>query len=165
MSPIRITSNGPSTLLQIVDVHRDVIEQATGNLSDKSNSWLQATKYSLLSLCQVVILVLDDLGPDPEPDPDGAIRIEKESQRRSVLTICNRDEDNLSKTITFEGIRMHALPLARDDIPNIDNRVFTIRVSLSIAVNFIVDLKHREEAAFFSPREHLAVDDASGPST
>lgn len=45
------------------------------------------------------------------------------------------------------------------------NGIFAIRVSLSIAVSFIVDLKHREEAAFFSPREHLIVNDASGPNT
>lgn len=66
-SSFPITSNGPSTLPQILDAHRDVIDQGTGSLSNQSNSWLKATKYSLLSLYQAVILVLHDLGPDPEP--------------------------------------------------------------------------------------------------
>lgn len=58
---------------------------------------------------------------------------------------------------------MHTLLLVRDDIPEVDSRVLAIRVSLSIAVKSIVELKHSEEAAFFSPREHL--NDASGPNT
>ena len=32
-------------------------------------------------------------------------------------------------------------------------------------MKFITDLKHREEAAFFSPRKHSAADVAPGPNT
>ena len=69
--------------------------------------------------------------------------------------IRTRDEDSVSKPINFEDIRMHALPLAREDIPQADNRAFAVRVSMSTAVKSITDLKHREEAAFFFAKKAL----------
>ena len=86
-------------------------------------------------------MVLDHLGPDPQPDSDSSFRLENESQRRDVLI--TQDQANLSTFITFENIRMHALPLARDDIPEVDNGVFAICVPISLAVNLIADWKHR----------------------
>ena len=78
-------------------------------------------------------------------------------RRQDVLIIHTRDEDGLSKPMNFEDIRMHALPLAREDIPQADNGVFAIRVSISTAVKFITDLKDREEAAFFFAKMSLLV--------
>ena len=164
-SPVRITSNGPSTIPGILNAHKDLIDQAARDLSVEATSWLQSAKYILLSLSRAVILILDRPGPESEPESDGWVRLERESQRQNVLIIRTRDEDGLSKPIDFEDIRMHALPLAREDIPQADDGVFAIRVSISTAVKFITDLKHREEAAFFSSRKHSAADFAPGPNT
>ena len=164
-SPVRITSKGPSTIPGILNAHKDLIDQAARGLSVEATSWSQSTKHILLSLCRAVILILDRTDPESERESDGWVRLEKESQRQNVLIIRTRDEDGLSKPISFEDIRMHALPLAREDIPQDDNGVFVIRVSISTAVKFITDLKHREEAAFFSPKMYSAADVSPGSNT
>ena len=153
--PIRITSNGPSTIPGITNAHKDLIDQAARDLGVEATSWLQSTKYILLLLCRAVILILDRPGPDSEPESDGSIRLEKESQRQNVLIIRTRDEDGLSRPINIEDVRMHALPLAREDIPQAGNGSSAIRVSISTAVKFITDLKDREEAAFIFAKKAL----------
>ena len=95
-------------------------------------------------------------------DSDGWIRPEKESQRQHVVIVRTGDEDSLSEPVNFASIRTHALPLAREDIPEADNGVFAIRVSIATAVKFICHLIRREESVFFSSREHSALDNSRG---
>ena len=75
--PIRITSNGPSTITGIINAHKDLIDQAARDLSVEGTSWLQSTRYILLPLCRAVTLILDRPGPDSEPESDGWIRLEE----------------------------------------------------------------------------------------
>lgn len=80
----------------------------------------------------------------------------------SVLIVRTRDEDDLNQSLTFESIHSDALPLARNDIPEADNRTWAILVPLSVAVRFVVGVKHREEAVFSPLSERLVVDDTRG---
>lgn len=100
-------------------------------------------EFKLLPVCWAIIVVLDELSPEPEYepvyDPDGFISLDNEIQRQSVLMVRTGDESGLSAPISFESVREQALPLARPDIES-NECIDAVRVTLAIAVRFVADL-------------------------
>lgn len=163
-SPIRITPNGPSYLPNILQAHKALCDQTALYLSEIQLSQPKSRHYRLLPLCRAVILVLDQLAPYKEPDSDGLTRLDQESQRQSVMMVRTGDEDGLSASVSFENIREHALPLAREDARLNDDGRSAIRVSLATAVKFIADLERREDLAFPSVRDRSTMDGSPVPN-
>ena len=114
---MRVTSNGPSTIPGILNVHKDLIDQAAREMSVEATSPFTICEVHFAFSLPSGYPCSDRPGPDAEHESDGWIRLEKESQRQNILIIRTRDEDGLSKPINFEDIRMHALPLARVRYP------------------------------------------------
>lgn len=74
------------------------------------------------------------------------------------------NETGLGEPISFESIRKLALPLASPDIEQY-NDIDAIRTPLATAVQFIVNLQRREEAAFPESSPSTAVEQALCPLT
>lgn len=102
--------------------------------------------FKLLPVCWAIIVVLDELGPEPEYDPDGFILLDDVLRSQSFLMIRTGEESGLSAPISFQSVREQALPLARPDRGS-NNCVDAVRVTLATAVRFVADLQRREEAA------------------
>lgn len=162
-NPIQITSTGPRTIAGICDAHKTLYDRAS-SLQDRVrkceageahlDAWPNSQHYKLLPLCRAILIVLDEI----PPNPGARISLEREVQRQNVLIIRTGDEDSLSAPINFDTIRSQSLPLARSDTDAEDCESI-IRVSLRTAVQFILDLQRREELAF--PKLSCSVSDMS----
>ena len=169
-NPIRITSTGPKSVTGILEAHKSLCDDISLTLRKVGQSepgytsypWPNPQYYKLLPICRAVIAVLDELGPEPDLDPDGFINLNTLSQKQSILIIRTGDESCLSAPISFESIATQSLPLARCDIIG---KYDAVRVPLSTAVGFVADLMHREETAFPNLRDSSLVDSSLSPPT
>jgi hypothetical protein len=93
----------------------------------------------------VIIDRLDRLDKDCETESDGFVSLRKLAQRQSVSITRTGAEDGLSAPISLESLKSQSLSLSRSDITTQD--VDVTRVSLAIAVQFIVSLEVRQELA------------------
>ncbi|MCJ1268446.1 hypothetical protein MMC22_008334 [Lobaria immixta] len=118
----------------------------------------------LASLIVAIIVVLDELAPEPVPEPDGSASLGRLLREQNVLLVLTGDDSNLSAPINFESIRAQSLPLARNDIP-VNPKIDAVRVSLATAVRFIADLQQREEMAFPNLRDYSVIDQSISPCT
>ena len=171
-NPVRITSTGPSTVRGVVDAHlslctqaSSLINQAKGradNVIEQIPSALQ--HYSLLPLYHAIVVIidrLDRLDKDRETEPDGFISLHKLAQRQTVLIVRTGAEEGLSAPISLESLRPLSLPFERSDA--ITQDVDVIRVSLAVAVQFIVSLEVREELAIPKSKDELPLDTSLCP--
>ena len=156
-NPIRITSTGPTTISGILRAHRSLCDQISlllgkierGEVGKPYMSvWPNTRKFKLLPVCRAIIVILDELSPAKEVDPDGLIRLDEVMQRESVVLVLTGDDSGLSTSVTFESLRAQSLPLARTDHIASNDGIDAIRVSLASAVRFIADLELKEEAAY-----------------
>ena len=146
INQIQTLPNGPSTVPHILEPYKDLINQAKKNLNAEAPSYLQSMTRRVLSLCRALIQVAHQLGTSLQRDSEGFFTIEQKSPRQNVLIVRTWVEDRLSKPLSFESMVIHTLPLAGDDIPEADDGVFAMRISLPVTVKFIADLEHEEEA-------------------
>ena len=124
--------------------------------------WPDLQHYKLLPIYQAAFVLLDNLGLDSvEGDPEYFV-LDEEIQRQDALIVLTGDDSGLSAPVTFDSIRAQSLPTERED-GMIYGDLQVIRVPLSTAVRFIIDLEQREEAAFPSP--YIATDRSLGPHT
>lgn len=151
--PVRITSNGPNTVVEIVRSHKLLCNQASHLLNRLRRGediypycTPSAKSHKLLPLCRAIILVLDELDQDVEGDEDGCVSLDKYSQAQSVFMVQTGNESHLSPPMTFEQIKVKTPPLRRDDWILEDIEV--VRASLTIAADFIANVQQKEEAAF-----------------
>ena len=155
-SPVRIADDGPKTIPEMLEAHKAFCLRASSLLhqiyiGEASESWMgpwpSPQHYSVLPLCQVIIVVLDS-GAELAlaRDSDGSISLDKVSQRETMLMIRTGDESRLSAPISFESISAQTVPLARSDIDANEN-IDAARVSLATAVRFIAGLQQRENEA------------------
>ena len=151
--PFRITQTGPHTIPEILKAHAHLYDQAALDLEstkrgaesypDKRSYW---ENFHLLPLSRAIIVLLDEEISPPVFKEDGTVSLDDEVQRRTAVLVPTGFDQGLSGVLNFDSIRSNALPLARDDIREIDNSN-VIRVSLKTAVHFIADLQQREERA------------------
>lgn len=78
---------------------------------------------------------------------EGHILSDEVIQKQNVLLVLTGDQLGLSAPLSFDTIKAQAFPLARDDVST-DDGIDIIRVSMWTAMQLIVDLERREEAAF-----------------
>lgn len=110
--------------------------------------WPNTQDFKLLPICRAIVVILDELSPEKDLEPDGLIHLDDEMERQSVLLVLTGDDFGLSTPITFESLRAQSLPLARTDYNSSSDGTDAIRVSLALAVRFIAALERREEATF-----------------
>jgi hypothetical protein len=171
-NPVRITSTGPSTVRGVIDAHlslctqaSSLINQAKGradNVFEQLPSALQ--HYSLLPLYHAIVVIidrLDRLDKDCETESDGFISLRKLAQRQTVLIARTGAEEGLSAPISLESLKSQSLPFERSDV--ITQDVDVIRVSLAVAVQFIVSLEVREELAIPKSKDELPLDTSLCP--
>ncbi len=91
--------------------------------------------------------IYDTFVNDFPKDDKGHILLDEVIQKQNVLLVLTGDQLGLSAPLSFNTIKARALPLARDDVST-DDGIDIIRVSMWTAMQFIVDLERREEAAF-----------------
>jgi hypothetical protein len=133
-NPIRITQRGPRNLSEIAAVHQNMC-----NIGKKSG--LGDETYEILKSYPAVILIcdrnVDGASMGATRDDDGLINLRKVAEHLTVLVM--RTGASSSHQVLLDDLEPHALPLGRSDAHGIDVR----RVSLSIAVDFIVSLENR----------------------
>ena len=164
-NPVCITSTGPRTLLELLETH-ELFYSRTFSFLDRlrhgenertyMNAW--PDQYKLLPVCRSIIVVFDELVPVRER----LVYLDHEVQRQNVVMIRTGNETGLSEPISFESIRQLALPLARPDVETCTD-IDAIRVPLATAIQFIVNLQRREEAAFPESAPSTAVDQSICP--
>lgn len=163
-NPIRLGSDGPKSIDDIIYVHKmlcnrvsslldtfqlGVIQQQSwchGRVAEE-DIWVNPRDYKLIPLYRAVILMLDDYGPEAVKSPEGNLSMSQEAQRRTVLMIITGDDDGLSSPLTFDTIRSKSLPINRWDLNNF-NTANAIRVPINIAVQFLADVQESELRAF-----------------
>ena len=150
-NPIQITKSGPKTIAEILNVHKSFCNQTSSLLeqleheqdgaAEKSyqSPWLSPKDYGLLPLCRALLVILDALPEYTNDDPS----LDRDVHIQTVLLVRTGNEDGLSAPIEFDTIMSKSLPLERSDA---DHNV--IRVPLSTAITFVLDLQRREEQAF-----------------
>ena len=144
-TPMRITSTGPSRIQDIVTSHVALCEQARGIWSDRP-------KYSFHPLYSSVLVIIDGLYPTSEIHAvNGIYSTHEFAQKQSVLVVRIGLDQGLSAPISLEDLRAHSLPLQRPDVVTTDAEFDIVRVSLDVAVRFIVGLEQREDEG--RPRE------------
>jgi hypothetical protein len=109
----------------------------------------------------VIIDRLDRLDKDCETESDGFISLRKLAQRQTVLIARTGAEEALSAPISLESLKSQSLPFERSDV--ITQDVDVIRVSLAVAVQFIVSLEVREELAIPKSKDELPLDTSLCP--
>lgn len=165
---IQITSKGPKTIIDILQAHKSLCDQASWFMSAvaeseaQDKSWRDFHHYKLLPVYRVTFVLLDNLGLDSVEEEPEYFVLDEESQRQNALIVLTGDDSGLSAPVTFDSIRAQSLPIGRGDAM-IYGDVQVVRVSLSTAVRFILDLEQREEAAF--PSRCIATDRSLGPPT
>lgn len=181
-NPIRITSTGPSAVREVVDAHLSLCEQASDLLKNQANNRNNEADqdvinrrlpsellqyYSILPLYRAIVVMLDHYGSFHEeifaPDPDGYFNARKYAQIQDVLIARTGVEEGLSAPISLDSLRSSRLPLQRNDdvtVPNVD----VLRVTLTVAVEFIAGLEAREELAFPKLKNELSQEKRINPS-
>ena len=164
-----ITSTGPETILEVLETH-NLFYDRTFLLLDRlrcgenekayMNAW--PDRFKLLPVCRAVIVSLDELVLGGAHE--SLIYLDVEVQRQNVLMVRTGNETGLSEPNSFESIRKLALPRARPDIEQY-NDIDAIRNPLARAVQSIVNLQRREEAAFPESAPSTAVEQALCPLT
>ena len=155
-NPVRIASNGPSTVPGVIKAHSSLCTQACDVLTEtkqgKGNIHLpvktELQRYNLHPLYQAIVLIIDRLEIEHlrKRQADGFIGLQYIAQHQNVLIARTGVEAGLSAPISFESLQIESLPLERPDVdgePNIN----VIRTSLATAVRFIIGLEHREKFA------------------
>lgn len=153
-NPIRITSNGPSTMRGVLKAHRSLCMQACDlmanarqehGLADKPHR-TDLRRYDIHPLYKAIILLIDRYEIDFPSDLAGLFSLEDAAQQQTVLIVRTGLEAGLSARISFDSLRAKSLPLDRSDVdgqPVID----IVRTSLTTAVRFVLDLEKREMIA------------------
>ena len=167
-NPVGITSRGPRTIVELLEIHESFYNGTFSLLDrlrrgDNEEAYMDAwpDQYKLLPVCRAIIVVLDELvSVDLH---ERLIYLDLDVQRQNVVMVRTGNEKYLSEPISFESIKELALPLARPDLET-HNDIDAIRVPLATAVQFIVNLEQREEAAFPDSGPGTAVDEAFYPS-
>ena len=168
-NPVCITSTGPRTISDLLETHESLYSQTLSFLDrlrrgDNEKAYMDAwpDQFKLLPVCRAIIVVFDEL---VRIRADGhLIHLDLEVQRQNVVMARTGNETGLSEPISFESIRELALPLARPDVETNKN-IDAIRVPLATAIQFIVNLQRREEAAFPDSGPSTAVEESLCPST
>ena len=179
-NPVRITSNGPSTIRGVLKAHHSLSTQAC-DLMTKSRQdnrlvsnrlTTELQRYDIHPLYKAIILLIDRYEIDFQSDLVELFRLEDEAQQQTVLIVRSGSEAGLSAPISFDSLRAKSLPLDRSDVdgqPMID----IVRTSLATAVRFVLDLEQRENIAYpesvqdygsdsdISPRSHIKAVDGS----
>ena len=168
-NPVCITSTGPRTISELLETHESFYNRTFSLLDrlrrgDNEEAYMDAwpDQFKLLPVCRAIIVVLDELVPDSDHEP--LIYLDLEVQRQNVVMVRTGNETSLSEPISFERIRELALPLSRPDLGK-NNNIDAIRVPLATAVQFIINLQRREEAAFPDSAPSTAVQESLCPST
>ena len=168
-NPVCVTSTGPRTISELLETHEFFYNQTFSFLErlrrgDNEEGYMDAwpDQYKLLPVCRAILVVLDELVP-VRPH-ERKIYLDLEVQRQNVVMVRTGNETGLSSPISFSGIREQALPLARPDLET-HNDIDAIRVPLATAVQFIVNLQRREEAAFPDSAPSTAVQHSLYPFT
>jgi hypothetical protein len=115
----------------------------------ESCSWTNCRfycNYKLIPLCRAIIAILDE--KDSWNDRQNLEEIDLWSPTQSLLLVRTSDESNLSTPISFSDIEKHSLALSQNDLEAKAEGIDVIRVTLPVAVRFIVELEERENAAF-----------------
>lgn len=173
-NPVRITSTGPSTVRGVIDAHFSLCAQASSLINQTNGRADQIFEhlppglqpYSLLPLYHAIVVIIDRLdrhGPVQtwERDPDGFISLRKLAQHQTVLIARTGADEGLSAPISLESLKSQSLPLDRSDV--ITQDVDVLRVSLAVAVQFIVSLALREELAIPKSKDELPLDTSLSP--
>ncbi len=120
-------------------------------------------KYDIHPLYKAIILVIDRNETVFEREVGKWFAVKDGAQPQTVLLVRTGLEAGLSGPISFECLRSKSLPLDRSDLdgqPVID----IVRVSLSDAVRFILDLETREATARPESAHNCTIDTTICPS-
>ena len=148
-NPIRITSNGPSTVPEVVKAHHSLYVQAHDLMARHKKAdplRIEFRRYDIHPLYKAIILMMDRYEIESQYDPDGLRSLEDAAQQQTVLIVRTGSEAGLSARISFDSLRTKSLLLDRSDMdsqPSID----VVRTFLTTAVRFILDLEKREMIA------------------
>ena len=169
-NPVCITSTGPRTISELLETHEaycsatfsflDRLRRGENEHAYMDDAW--PDQYKLLPVCRAIIVILDELVP--VHFHDCKIYLDLEVRRQNIVMVRTGKETSLSEPISFDDILDQALPLSRPDLET-RNDIDAIRVPLATAVQFIVNLQRREEAAFPDSAPSTAVDRSLCPST
>ncbi|KAL9099972.1 MAG: hypothetical protein Q9163_004598 [Psora crenata] len=169
-NPIRITSNGPSTIPGVLKAHYSLCMQACdlmaklrqenelGSNPLRTDLW----RYNIHPLYKAIMLLIDRFEIDFQSDADNLFRLEDGAQQQTVLIVRTGLEASLSAPISFDSLRAESLPLDRSDVdghPMID----IVRTSLTTAVRFVLDLERREAIASPESVQDGALDPSLNP--
>ena len=164
-NPIRITSNGPSTIRGVLKAHHSLCMQACDLMAKGLASRPLRTelrRHDIHPLYKAIILLIDRYEIDFQSDLDGLFSLEDAAQQQTVLIVRTGLEASLSAPISFDSLRAESLPLDRSDVdgqPMID----IVRTSLTTAVRFILDLEKREIIAYPESVQDCALDPSINP--
>lgn len=171
-NPIRITSNGPSTIRGVLKAHHSLCMQACDLITKARQEYGLADKphrtdlrrYDIHPLYKAIILLMDRYEIDFQSDLAGLFSLEDAAQQQSVLIVRTGLEAGLSARISFASLRAESLPLDRSDVdgqPVID----IVRTSLTTAVRFVLDLEKRERMAHPESAQDCARDPCIDPES
>ncbi|KAL8844640.1 MAG: hypothetical protein Q9176_001152 [Flavoplaca citrina] len=153
----QITETGPKSIHGIVTAHKLLADQVATVLTrmrqESENGAGQfpdqlLPHYHLLQLSRAIIVIYDEfITPDFVEEPRFRIFLDKEARRQQVLLVLTGDDHELSAPIIFDSILSESLPIAQETSSTVGKPYDMIRVPLIVAIQFILDLQQRENAA------------------
>ncbi|KAL9631716.1 MAG: hypothetical protein Q9204_004107 [Flavoplaca sp. TL-2023a] len=110
-------------------------------------------------MSRAIIVIYDEfITPDFVEEPRFRIFLDKEARRQQVLLVLTGDDHELSAPISFDSIRSESLPIAQETSRTVGKPYDMIRVPLIVAIQFILDLQQRENAAAGSANPASEID-------
>ena len=118
-NPIRITSNGPSTIRGVLKAHHSLCMRACdliAKLEPENESAFrplgaEVWRYDIHPLYKAIALLIDRYEIDFRSDMDDLFSLQDAAQQQTVLTVRTGLEDSLSAPISFDSLRADSLPL------------------------------------------------------
>ncbi|KAL9025753.1 MAG: hypothetical protein Q9180_007596, partial [Flavoplaca navasiana] len=110
-------------------------------------------------LSRAIIVIYDEfITPDFVREPHFRIFLDKELRRQQVVLVLTGDDHELSAPISFDSIRSESLPIPQETSSTVGKPYDMIRVPLIVAIQFILDLQQRENAAVGSVNPASEID-------
>ena len=170
-NPVQITETGPKSIDGIVTAPKLLADQVATVLArmrqESENGAGQfpdqlLPHYQLLQLSRAITVIYDEcITPDFVLEPRFRIFLDKEAQRQQVLLVLSGDDHELSAPISFDSIRSESLPIAQETSSTVGKPYDMIRVPLIVAIQFILDLQQRDNAAAGSVNPASEIDRAN----
>jgi hypothetical protein len=147
---IRITSDGPATIPDIIQAHLSLCEQ---------NSWCSSicghegqSSFRVPPLFRAIIVILEHRDQSLCPGlTRKSTTLDYLLLNRSILLVRTGEESELSAPISFESLEPITATTTRPcPISSKASNFNSIRVSQGAVAKFMLDLQHRENAALSS---------------